>query len=152
MRYKLPKSVLVIIYDERRHVLVMQRLDDSNFWQSVTGSMEPDETPAETAQREVREETGIDIDAHGYPLLDCGEQHQYEIRPQWRHRYEPGVTLNTEYLFYLQVRSGQPVQLTEHSDYVWLPATEAAQKVWSATNKNAILDLLKTGFAEQRSD
>ena len=36
----------------------MERADKTGFWQSVTGSVEGDETPLQAAIREVHEETG----------------------------------------------------------------------------------------------
>ena len=60
--YKKPESVLVVIYCQTTNrYLMLQRKDDPLFWQSVTGSMETDELPRQTAIREVLEETGIDI-------------------------------------------------------------------------------------------
>ena len=54
MKYKNNQSVLVVIYAENtRRVLMLQRRDDPDFWQSVTGSLETDETPTETAIREL---------------------------------------------------------------------------------------------------
>lgn len=41
MSFKLPVSVLVVIYaEDTKRVLMLQRRDDSAFWQSVTGSLE----------------------------------------------------------------------------------------------------------------
>ena len=70
MGYKRPESVLVLIYDPQDRVLVLQRKDDPDFWQSVTGTIELEELPIETAAREVQEETGIDIIGCGYELVD----------------------------------------------------------------------------------
>lgn len=62
MNYKRPESVLVVIYAKSSgRVLMLQRRDDPDFWQSVTGSLEEGEAPLQTAQREVKEEVGIDI-------------------------------------------------------------------------------------------
>ncbi len=45
MAYKRPESVLVVIYAfSSRRVLMLQRRDDPGFWQSVTGSLDGDET------------------------------------------------------------------------------------------------------------
>ena len=39
--YKRPVSVLVVIYaQDSKRVLMLQRRDDPEFWQSVTGSVE----------------------------------------------------------------------------------------------------------------
>ncbi|MDF2177173.1 dihydroneopterin triphosphate diphosphatase [Aliiglaciecola sp. CAU 1673] len=142
MPFKRPESVLVVIYDDDHQVLMLQRLDDPHFWQSVTGSLEAGETPFQTALREVNEEVGIDIEAQGYALVDCRLVSQYAIREAWRYRYAPEVTVNTEYLFALKVKKGQAVELSEHSQYRWLPAKEAAALAWSPTNQEAILRLL----------
>ena len=41
-------------------VLLLHRKDRKDFWQSVTGSIELNESPYEAAIREVKEETSID--------------------------------------------------------------------------------------------
>ena len=65
-------TVLIIVYTENANQLLMlQRRDDPAFWQSVTGSLEQNETPYQAALREVREETGIDIAAENLQLIDC---------------------------------------------------------------------------------
>ena len=56
-----PQSVLVVIYTPTRDVLLINRADAPNYWQSVTGSKDDlNEDLAQTAVREVFEETGID--------------------------------------------------------------------------------------------
>ena len=63
LKYKNNQSVLVVIYAESTHrVLMLQRQDDPSFWQSVTGTLETNETPRETAIREVWEEVGLKIE------------------------------------------------------------------------------------------
>lgn len=136
---KQPVSVLVILHDSNGRVLLLERADKTDFWQSVTGSIEEGESLSETALREVREETGIVL--HPSQLNDWRHSTVYEIYPHWRHRYPPGVTENTEHTFSAQIASDTPVILTEHTRYCWLPANEAAQKVFSPSNREAILAL-----------
>ncbi|PXX44111.1 dihydroneopterin triphosphate diphosphatase [Undibacterium pigrum] len=142
--HKIPVSVLVVIYTPALDVLLLERADKAGFWQSVTGSKDTeDEALAETAIREVAEETGID--ALQYDLQDWGLTNIYEIYPVWRHRYAPGVTKNTEHVFGLCVSPDVAIRLAprEHLQYVWLPWQEAADKCFSASNAEAILQLPK---------
>ena len=141
MAYKLPVSVLVVVHTPELQVLLLERADRPGFWQSVTGSQQEGETLAETAVRELKEETGID--ARRYPLTDWGTQNQFEIYQHWRHRYAPGVTHNTEHVFGLLVPEPLPVAVEprEHLRFEWLPWREASEKVFSWTNANAIREL-----------
>jgi dATP pyrophosphohydrolase len=145
--FKIPESVLVVIHTPDLQVLLIERADAPGFWQSVTGSKDRvDESLVETCVREVGEETGIVVGSGAVPagaLIDCGLVNVYEIYPRWRHRYEPGVTHNTEHVFALQVPAGTPVTLAprEHGAQVWLPWREAADKCFSPSNAEAILHL-----------
>jgi dATP pyrophosphohydrolase len=137
--YRIPQSALTVVYNCAGQVLVMQRNDDPEFWQSVTGTLELGEKPIETALREVLEETGIDIIQSAYQLVDCQKINTYDIRDRWKHRYPPGTPYNTEHVFAVEVANNQSISLTEHSAYFWLDKTSAIKKVWSDTNREAIL-------------
>lgn len=145
MTFKRPESALVVIYDVNGRVLVLQRDDDADFWQSVTGTLEVDEVAIQTAIREVKEETGIDIVANGFALNDCRRSNQYAIRPRWRHRYAPECEFNTEYVFSVCVNGDEKIELTEHLSYQWLTKSAAIAKVWSDTNKLAIEQFVPEG-------
>jgi len=138
--FKIPQSVLVVIHTRALDVLLINRADAPNFWQSVTGAKDFIDEPFEaTAAREVFEETGID--AQRGVLTDWHLQNIYDIYPRWAHRYAPGVTRNTEHVFGLCVPDGTAVTLNprEHTDHVWLPYREAADKCFSPSNAEAIL-------------
>ena len=139
--HKIPVSTLVVVHTPALEVLLIERADRPGYWQSVTGSQDPGEALAETAAREVREETGIV--ARPGDLVDWQVANQYEIYPIWRHRYAPGVTHNTEHVFSLCVGAGTPVRLApdEHLAWRWLPFEAAAGEVFSWTNRQAILML-----------
>jgi dATP pyrophosphohydrolase len=145
--FKIPESVLVVIHTPALSVLLIERADVAGFWQSVTGSKDaPDEALALTAAREVAEETGIVVGAPGIPpeaLASWGLANVYEIYPRWRYRYAPGVTHNTEHVFGLCVPEGTAVQLAprEHTGFAWLPWREAADRCFSPSNAEAILQL-----------
>ncbi len=139
MHYKRPESVLVLIYTKTSEILLMQRSDVPDFWQSVTGSLQEGETPIVAAQREVWEETGIQVTDD--KLRDCQYSNRFLIIPPWRARYAPEITHNTEYAFSLLLPAPQPIQLnpSEHCDYRWLPWPEALELASSCTNREAIL-------------
>lgn len=143
--FKIPESVLVVIHTPQLEVLLINRTDAPNFWQSVTGSKDEIGEPlAATAVREVFEETGIDC-AGGTVLhaglKDWGLQNIYDIYPRWQQRYAPGVTRNTEHVFGLCVPEDTPVTLNprEHTGYRWLPWRAAADACFSPSNAEAIL-------------
>ena len=147
MPHKIPESVLVVIHTADLEVLLIERADRPGFWQSVTGSLDRvDEPLIETAAREVAEETGIVVGSPEVPLASLKDwqlSNVYEIYPVWRHRYAPGVTRNTEHVFGLLVPRDVPITLAprEHLNHAWLPWREAADRCFSPSNAEAILQL-----------
>lgn len=139
MRYKIPISALVVVYTEALDVLLVERADFPGHWQSVTGSQDVGETLAQTAARELREETGIDAAAYG-GVVDWQMRNDFEIFAKWSWRYPPGTTHNTEHVFGLRVPAPVPVTLAprEHLRHAWLPWRDAAARCFSWTNRAAI--------------
>jgi dihydroneopterin triphosphate diphosphatase len=139
MSHKLPVSVLVVVHSRSLEVLLLERAARPGFWQSVTGALDHAGEPLEAAAaREVMEETGIDA-AEGR-LERWNVINTFEIYAQWRHRYAPGVTHNTEHVFSLELPDRRPVTLSveEHTAWLWLPWREAAEKCFSWSNRAAI--------------
>lgn len=139
--YKIPISVLVVIYTINRDILLLERADHPGYWQSITGSQDPGESLWQTAIREIKEETGLIADQ--FKLKDWGIQNQYEIFQEWRWRYAPGVIHNTEHVFGLELPEIAPISIAarEHLSFIWLPWHEAAEKVFSWSNAEAIRKL-----------
>jgi dATP pyrophosphohydrolase len=137
--FKLPESVLVVIHTAAGDVLLLERADHPGFWQSITGSRaSPDEPLRSTCTREVAEETGYSSAPEAFD--DWELTNRYAIYPQWRHRYAPGVTHNTEHVFGLEVNASFTPRLAprEHVAYCWLPWRDAADRCFSWTNAQAI--------------
>ena len=115
---KIPISVLVIIYTKNKDILLLKKNNDKDMWQSVTGSLNENEKPIDAAKREVFEETGLTSDK----IFDCNKQNIFEIYEMWRHKYEDGVTHNTEHVFLLELEEKIDIVIdkSEHLQYEWL--------------------------------
>jgi dihydroneopterin triphosphate diphosphatase len=135
---KRPESVLVVVYTLASEVLLLQRADDPEFWQSVTGAMRWEETSARAAAaRELWEETGLEASA---ALVDLGLTHRFPIFAKWRHRYAPEASENIEHAFALALDHRTPVRLNpaEHIGQLWLPFDQAIARASSWTNRTVI--------------
>ncbi len=95
----------------------------------------------QTAVRELQEETGLVVTSP----VDLQHSVRYEIKPQWRKRYAPEVTHNTEHWFKVQLPDIQPISLNsaEHSEFTWLPVSDAIEKCSSASNRAAIAQCVR---------
>lgn len=134
--YKRPESVLVVIYSVAGKILLLQRKQPEDFWQSVTGSLHKDETPLAAAHRELHEETGLSAEG----MTDHDLSWCFPILPAWRARYAPEVTENREYVFSLCLQTELDIKLnpSEHRAWCWLSCAQALVRVSSYTNRDAI--------------
>ena len=135
--YKRPQSVLVVVCTRGGDVLMLRRARPSGFWQSVTGSLNPGESPRLAALREVWEETGLEA---GGRLIDLKRSVLFPIVKAWQARYAPRVRYNREYWFAVVLEGRRLIRLDprEHLEYRWLPARKAADLASSWTNRDAI--------------
>jgi dihydroneopterin triphosphate diphosphatase len=120
------------------------------FWQTVTGSLEADETHRQAAVREVIEETGIA--AREEDLIDLGLVNTFEIPPPWRTRYAPGVTRNEEVCFALKVGKVEPrMDPEEHDAFAWVCFKDALKMFYWESNRRALAALDEKLFGASRS-
>jgi 8-oxo-dGTP diphosphatase len=70
-------SVTVVARDERGRVLLVRHAD-AGQWVAPGGSMEPGERPEQTALREMREETGLEVELVG--ILGVYGGPEFEVR------------------------------------------------------------------------
>jgi len=137
---KIPISIQVIIFCDVKNILLLQRKDNPNYWQSVTGSIEKNESPKQCAGREVFEETGLIV--NDYNFYSLNQMNQYQIYPEWKHRYDENVSTNIEHLFALQLPKKEHIIINpqEHIEYIWTDLEDAIKKVFSWTNRNALIN------------
>jgi len=105
-------------------ILMMLRVPEHGlWWQSVTGMMEPGETPEQTAHRELLEETGLTG-----TLRPLGLSHSFWVDPAIVRFPDAEPRFNTEVCFSMEVGPDAQVRLEprEHSEYLWC-GLEAAQ-------------------------
>ena len=139
MKFKNNQSVLVVIYaKDTNRVLMLQRQDDPEFWQSVTGTIESGETPKNTAIRELWEEVRLEISENSTALFDCNESIEFEIFPHFRYKYAPNVTHCHEHWFLLAVEQEFEPILSEHLAHQWVSPEKAIQMTKSSNNAEAI--------------
>lgn len=148
MSYKQPRSVQVVVFADTAagpEFLLLRRITTpgaawGGFWQAVTGSLEPGETHVEAAIREVYEETGYV--ARPNELLDLRLVNVFEIAPQWRVKYAPGVTHNEEVCFALRVEKGVVViDPREHDAFAWAGYEEASRMLYWESSRRAFAAL-----------
>lgn len=119
--------------------LLIKRVDHANFWQSVTGSLEWGEAAYPAALRELTEETGI----HADRLRQTGITRSYAILNEWQKRYPPNTLRNREHVLFCSLDSKPQIVLdpNEHTDFIWLEFAQAANQVFSWSNRLAISSL-----------
>lgn len=133
----------VVIHDGDRVLLLHRHTAAGDFWQPVTGVVEPGETPSQTARRELREETG-----HDAVVTDMKLVQSYYISPEYfadrRGRFAD------EHSFAARVDSRLPVTIDqeEHDAYQWFTLSEAYERIrW--TNDRQTLELLERLLASR---
>ena len=141
VQYKQPRSVQVVIFcethGERRYLLLKRVTAQGGFWQTVTGSLEEGESHRQAAVREVVEETGVV--SREDDLIDLGLVNTFEIAPQWRNKYQPGVTHNEEICFALKVDECElKLDSREHEADAWEAFERALEMLYWDSSKRAL--------------
>lgn len=137
------------VYTAAGEALLLERCEPPGWWQSVTGSLEPGETPREAAIRELHEETGLAADG----LVDLELRHRFTIAAAWRHKFAPGVTENLEHAFALRLPARAAIRLdaAEHCNHAWLPLPAAMGQASSWSNRAVLERLLAASSDAGRS-
>ena len=114
----------VVIIDNNGRYLLMKRSDHPAFGSDADipgGTLDNDETPQDTAIREVFEEAGITLDANTMREVYIGKEYS---------------THDTLYVLYVAHVQGRPeVQISwEHSSYEWVSREDFLKQAKSAVD------------------
>lgn len=137
-----PIQVLVFPYRKRKdqeYEFCIFFRKKMNIWQGIAGGGEDDETPLETAIREVHEETGISETAKFFQLSAISSTPVVNITGQFT--WGPEVYVVTEYSFGVDA-TGQDIILSdEHKEYKWVSYKEAMELLNWDSNRTALWEL-----------
>jgi 8-oxo-dGTP pyrophosphatase MutT (NUDIX family) len=115
-------AVAVLIWDQRGRLL-MVREAETGLWQTVGGSIEPDESPQQAAVREAQEETGVVVELQRLRAVAGGER--------FRLLYPNGDLVSyVSIVFDARILSGEPVADQEETSAVawfWPAELDAGQ-------------------------
>jgi 8-oxo-dGTP pyrophosphatase MutT (NUDIX family) len=113
-----PDEVVVVVRRDGRFLALRRVPERLGYWNLVAGGVEPGETPAEAARRELLEETGLETEVQELPV-----ELSYSLLedpPEVRARYAPGLETITVHPFVADSPSGwEPVLDGEHDDHRW---------------------------------
>jgi 8-oxo-dGTP pyrophosphatase MutT (NUDIX family) len=122
-------------------VLTLQRAQHTRCptaWETVHGRIEPGESPEQAAVREVREETGLDLQ----------RLYNVMVQPFYLHKL---ATVELAVVFAAFVRRTNPVVLgAEHMRHEWLSPEAALERFVWPRERQALrdaLELLRAGHA-----
>ncbi len=115
-------SVAVVRLEQRdAQVLLLRRVPNRGaFWQIITGQVEPGESPAEAAAREVREETG-----QALSVVPLRYRHSFALGDE----LPPRVVEEEAFAAYWRVSSEVRIDPAEHDAFSWFTLEEAFDKL-----------------------
>ncbi len=126
---KQEKSCGCIIINDKKEVLLVHH--NKGHWDFPKGHVEEGETEVETAIREVKEETNIDVEVN--------ENYRYTTE------YSPQEDVMKEVVYFLakNINDKRNAQLEEVSEVKWFKLDDAVEKITYNTSKEILLRLKK---------
>ena len=135
---RVPLQVLVYPVTFSKHeskVLLLKRNQKrGGFWQGVTGAPFENEPLSDAAIRELREETGFEVES----IIELGFSYTFPTPREYRHLYSDDVSEIVEHVFFVETDGSSPVLSTEHDEWRWCSFKEARQMLKWKENKTAL--------------
>ena len=113
------------------------------FKNRMRGQASGDETVGSAQGYRQSYTSEMELASEQFILRDWHTSTQYSIYPEWRHRYRPDISINTEHWFSLEVPCVTEITLApnEHVQAMWLPYQQAIDKGFSPSNQAALTEL-----------
>lgn len=126
---KQEKSCGCIIINDNKEVLLVHH--NKGHWDFPKGHIEDGETEVQTAIREVKEETNIDVQVN--------EKYRYTVE------YSPKEDVMKEVVFFLakNINDEKNAQLEEVDEVKWFKLDDAVEKITYNTSKEVLMKLKK---------
>ena len=126
---KQEKSCGCIILNDKNEVLLIHH--NAGHWDFPKGHVEEGETEIETAIREVKEETNIDVEVN--------EEFRYSTK------YSPKEDVIKEVIYFLarNISDNKQAQLEEVSEVKWFNVEEAIDKITYDSSRKILMQLKK---------
>lgn len=141
-----PDEVVVVVRRGGRYLVLRRVPERLGYWNLVAGGVEPGEAPADAAQRELLEETGLDAEVDQLPIALTYSL--LEDPPEVRARYAPGIETITVHPFVVDASPGwEPTLDEEHDAYRWCGEEEAISLLAYETPRDALRAAARPGVA-----
>ena len=133
---RLPQEVFVFVRRDDEFLVLHRSPEQGAYWHCVAGALEPGESFAEAAARELREETGL----VAVPV-DLRRSYQYDIEG-WEPHFRPGADRVVVECFLVEAPAGwEPALDWEHDAYRWCPGDEAAALLYWPEAREVLREL-----------
>lgn len=128
-------SVSVLPIDEQGRVLLVRQTDSGN-WATIGGMVEVDESPAEAAVREAREEAGVEVELLRLVAAMGG--------PEFRGQYPNGDEVAyVSSVYEARVVSGEPVHDGDETSAVgWFDRSAIGSLALNPLNRRLLSEVL----------
>ena len=125
---------VVPVAPDGRVLLLRRSQERGGFWQPVTGRIEPGESVAAGARRELLEETGADV-----TVEDLGYRHAFAIEPGLLRGMGPGFLVAEESAFLARLPASFACRISdEHAEHAWLDPGAAIERLRFAGLRKAV--------------
>jgi len=136
------KKILAFIYNkEKKKWLIVKTKEDApkthgkSNWFTVTGNVEQGETNEEAVKREVKEETGLQV------------EETYDLKCGSIYTWQGEVCEEVNYLAF--VKEGKIILNEEHEAYEWFSVGDFSKKIDWTLNKKELEGILEEGVKKK---